>query len=97
MHRYFTVEICVNVVFLNCSSDRMIAICTLLAVLALALYLRNVYSKFSEEEVNHLPIVPVFGNLFWASFSMENITEFMVKLCSTFPDDKYVLFIIVWK
>ncbi|CAB3238024.1 unnamed protein product [Arctia plantaginis] len=68
----------------------MIAICFLLAIVALALYLRNVYSKFSNEGINHLPIIPVFGNLFWALFSLENITELMARLRSTFPDDKVV-------
>ncbi|CAB3239056.1 unnamed protein product [Arctia plantaginis] len=71
--------------------DRMIVIIWIVVVLvALGLYLRKVYSKLANEEVNHLPCIPFFGNLFWAFIKLENITDFMSKLSATFPDDKVV-------
>ncbi|CAB3239058.1 unnamed protein product [Arctia plantaginis] len=69
----------------------MIAIIWIIvAFLALALYLRKVYSKLANDGVNHLPVVPIFGNLFWVFFSSDNITDFLAKLSSKFPDDKVV-------
>lgn len=66
----------------------IVTIWIIVAVVALVLYLRKVYSKLADEGVNHLPVIPIFGNFFWAFINFENITDFMLKLSSTFPDDK---------
>lgn len=74
------------------------------AITALAMYLRQIYSTFSKTGVNHLPAVPIFGNMLWTFFNLENITDTLMRTVTAFPDDKYVfdnclsnIYIIVYK
>ncbi|KAJ8728456.1 hypothetical protein PYW08_016841 [Mythimna loreyi] len=60
------------------------------AITALVLYLRQVYSKLSRAGVNHLPVVPFFGNLFWVLMRQEHITDHLRKIVTTFPNDRVV-------
>ena len=58
------------------------------AITALLLYLRQVYSKISRDGVRHLPVVPFFGNLFWVFLKKEHMIERLMKTMTAFPDDR---------
>ncbi|KAJ8729800.1 hypothetical protein PYW07_016838 [Mythimna separata] len=60
------------------------------AITALVLYLRHAYSKLSRAGVNHLPIVPFFGNQFWVIMQKKHVTDYLMKIMTTFPDDSIV-------
>ncbi|XP_026729221.1 cytochrome P450 9e2-like [Trichoplusia ni] len=62
----------------------------LVALSLVVLYLRRAYSKLERDQVNHLPIVPFFGHIFWVFFKKEHIVEAFMKSVNAFPDDRMV-------
>ncbi|XP_047529666.1 cytochrome P450 9e2-like [Vanessa atalanta] len=66
----------------------MIWIGVLLAVLAL--YFRQIYSRFSKHGVKHMRIVPMFGNMFRVLFRRETLADDLNRLYYTFPKERFV-------
>ncbi|XP_064071987.1 cytochrome P450 9e2-like [Vanessa tameamea] len=66
----------------------MIWIGVLLA--ALALYFRQIYSKFSKHGVKHMRIVPMFGNMFRVLFRRETLADDLDRLYYTFTKERFV-------
>nr|AAD25104.1 cytochrome P450 CYP9A1v2 [Heliothis virescens] len=70
----------------------MILLLTWLVVIitAVLLYFRSVYSQLSKQGVNHLPTIPVFGNLMWMVMKQEHFVDTLGRCVKAFPDDKIV-------
>ncbi|XP_021193424.3 cytochrome P450 9e2 [Helicoverpa armigera] len=59
-------------------------------VSAVLLYFRSIYSQLSKQGVNHLPTVPIFGNILWPFLRKEHFIDTLMRAVNTFPDDKIV-------
>ncbi|CAD0199602.1 unnamed protein product [Chrysodeixis includens] len=62
----------------------------LVAVSLVVLYLRKVYSKLERDQVNHVPVIPFFGHIFWVFFKKEHVVDTFMKSIKAFPDDRVV-------
>ncbi|GBP26433.1 Cytochrome P450 9e2 [Eumeta japonica] len=59
-------------------------------LVALWLYLRKTYAYFKDRGVNHLPPVPVLGNMARPVFRKEHAIHNLCRLYSAFPEDRFV-------
>lgn len=57
-------------------------------VAALALYLRQVYSRFKKYNVKHFKPIPLLGNLGRVMLRMDHFTEDVDKLYKAFPEER---------
>ncbi|CAD0254264.1 unnamed protein product [Spodoptera exigua] len=59
-------------------------------ITAVALYLRQAYSSLRRDGINHLPTVPLFGNILWLMLQKEHFVDLISRIMNAFPDDKIV-------
>ncbi|XP_068631672.1 cytochrome P450 9e2-like [Battus philenor] len=59
-------------------------------LVALALYLRQVYSRFSAYGVKTFEPVPLFGNMLRITTRLEHFAEQVEKLYNAFPEERFV-------
>ncbi|CAG9584957.1 unnamed protein product [Danaus chrysippus] len=59
-------------------------------VAALALYYRQIYSRFSKYGVKQKEIIPFFGNMLKITLRMEHFADNIDSMYNDFPDERFV-------
>ncbi|CAH0397698.1 unnamed protein product [Chilo suppressalis] len=59
-------------------------------IVALALYLKQKYSRFSKYGVKNLPPVPLLGNMTRVICRMEHFADHIERIYKEFPDERFV-------
>lgn len=59
-------------------------------IAVVALYFRQVYSRFSKYGVKHMKVVPFFGNMHRIILRMDNFSEDLERIYNTFREERFV-------